>query len=246
MLLSDDPGFAMSNYSSTIGRIAKPFNPMLSETYEYVDPKKKYRYISEQVCHHPPISACIAQSPSWEYFGSVDAKSKFMGKSFEIRPTGVAHVNLRIPKEWAPDYPPTATVPDLVEEHYSWTKVTTSVSNFLLGNPIIDHYGDMTVTNHRTGEVCTLTFKPRGWRGGNASEIKGQVVDASGKKSWDIAGKWSSQLIARRVGAGSGELAPDVSVPTNGAGEVPPEYIRLWKNSVKVSITLNHFTGVLC
>ncbi|GAA6017217.1 hypothetical protein JCM11491_001856 [Sporobolomyces phaffii] len=225
--------FAMSNYSSTIGRIAKPFNPMLSETFEYVDPKKKYRYISEQVCHHPPISACSAQSPSWEYFGSVDAKSKFMGKSFEIRPTGVAHVNLRIPKEWQPDYPPTATVPDLVEEHYSWTKVTTSVSNFLLGNPIIDHYGDMVITNHRTGEVCTLTFKPRGWRGGNASEIKGQVVDSSGKKSWDIAGKWSSQLVARRVGAGSGELAPDVSVPTNGAGEVPPEYIRLWKNSVK-------------
>ncbi|GAA5934756.1 OSBP family protein [Sporobolomyces koalae] len=225
--------FAMSNYSSTIGRIAKPFNPMLSETYEYVDPKKKYRYISEQVCHHPPISACIAQSPSWEYFGSVDAKSKFMGKSFEIRPTGVAHVNLRIPKEWAPDYPPTATVPDLVEEHYSWTKVTTSVSNFLLGNPIIDHYGDMVVTNHRTGETCTLTFKPRGWRGGNASEIKGQVVDSQGKKSWDIAGKWSSQLVARRVGAGHGELAPDVSLPTNGAGEVAPEYIRLWKNSVK-------------
>jgi hypothetical protein len=26
---------------------------MLSETFEYVDPKKKYRYISEQVSHHP-------------------------------------------------------------------------------------------------------------------------------------------------------------------------------------------------
>lgn len=34
----------MSNYSSTIGRIAKPFNPMLGETFEYVDLKKKYRY----------------------------------------------------------------------------------------------------------------------------------------------------------------------------------------------------------
>ncbi|GAA6060031.1 hypothetical protein JCM10212_001028 [Sporobolomyces blumeae] len=225
--------FAMSNYSSTIGRIAKPFNPMLSETFEYVDPKKRYRYISEQVSHHPPVSACIAQSPSWEYFGSVDAKSKFMGKSFEIRPTGVAHINLRIPKDWAPENPPVATIPGLVEEHYSWTKVTTSVSNFLFGNPIIDHFGDMVVTNHRTGEVCTLTFKPRGWRGGNASEIKGEVVDKNGKKSWDIAGKWSSQLVARRVGAGSGELAPDAALPTNGAGEVAPEYIRLWKNSHK-------------
>lgn len=40
--------FAMSNYSSTIGRIAKPFNPMLSETFEYVNIKKSYRYIGEQ------------------------------------------------------------------------------------------------------------------------------------------------------------------------------------------------------
>ncbi|BGP16866.1 hypothetical protein JCM10213_007313 [Rhodosporidiobolus nylandii] len=226
--------FAMSNYSSTIGRIAKPFNPMLGETFEYVDLKKKYRYISEQVSHHPPISACIGQSPSWEYSGMVDAKSKFGGKSFEIRPTGTAHVTLRIPEAWAPaGCPPSKTVPGLRDEHYSWLKVTTSVSNFLLGNPIIDHYGDMIVTNHRTGETCILTFKPRGWRGGNACEIKGEVKDANGRKHWDIAGKWSTQLVARRAGAGTGELAPDASLPTNGDGEVAPEYIRLWKNSVK-------------
>ncbi|GAA5851448.1 hypothetical protein JCM8547_001098 [Rhodosporidiobolus lusitaniae] len=226
--------FAMSNYSSTIGRIAKPFNPMLGETFEYVDAKKKYRYISEQVSHHPPISACIGQSPSWDYFGMVDAKSKFLGKSFEIRPTGTAHVTLRIPEAWAdPACPPSKNVPGLRDEHYSWMKVTTSVSNFLLGNPIIDHYGDLLVTNHRTGETCTLTFKPRGWRSAGACEIKGDVKDKNGKKSFDIAGKWSTQLVARRVGAGSGELAPDATLPTNGAGEVPPEYIRLWKNSYK-------------
>ncbi|BGP57314.1 hypothetical protein JCM8202v2_004954 [Rhodotorula sphaerocarpa] len=226
--------FAMSNYSSTIGRISKPFNPLISETFEYVEPRKQYRYISEQVSHHPPISACIGQSSSWEYFGMVDAKSKFMGKSFEIRPTGTAHVTLRIPEEWAdPSCPPCKTAPGLREEHYSWLKVTTSISNFLLGNPIIDHYGDMVVTNHRTGETCTLTFKPRGWRAANVAEIKGDVKDANGRRSWDIAGKWSSQLVARRVGAGHGELAPDATIPTNPAGEVVPEYIRLWKNSEK-------------
>lgn len=44
--------FAMSNYSSTIGRIAKPFNPLLSQSFEYAIPNR-YRYISEQVSHHP-------------------------------------------------------------------------------------------------------------------------------------------------------------------------------------------------
>ena len=32
---------------------------------------KKYRYVSEQVSHHPPISACWAESPLWRYFGEV-------------------------------------------------------------------------------------------------------------------------------------------------------------------------------
>lgn len=66
-----------------------------------------------------------------------------MGKSFEIRPAGLAHVNLRIPKEWAPHLPDAPRFPGMVIEHYSWTKVTTSISNFLFGAPIIDHFGDL-------------------------------------------------------------------------------------------------------
>ena len=73
-----------------------------------------------------------------------------------------------------------------------------------MGTPIIDHYGDLVVSewqsillccvaniiaNHRTGETCTLTFKPRGWRGNNAFEIKGNVIDAAGNTAWDIAGR---------------------------------------------------------
>ena len=91
----------------------------------------------------------------------------------------------------------------------------------------------MVITNHRTGETCTLTFKPRGWRGGNVGEIKGDVKDKGGRKHWDIAGTWTSQLVARRAGAGKGDLAPDATLPTDGKGDVAPEYIRLWKNSTK-------------
>lgn len=162
--------FAMSNYSSTSGRIgkfcasqsvarasltlprlppAKPFNPMLGETFEYARLDKKFRYVSEQVCHHPvrtahlspvvfratfadpgfcpfqPISACWSESPHFRYYGEVDAKNKFLGRSFEIRPTGVAHVDLRIPSSFAKgkDYPEDPTYAsagqDGVLEHYS-------------------------------------------------------------------------------------------------------------------------------
>ena len=75
-----------------------------------------------------------------------------MGKSFEIRPTGVAHAELILPEEFGPDYPK-AKGPlreGKVVEHFSWKKVTTNVSGFILGSPTIDHYGDMTVSLNRT------------------------------------------------------------------------------------------------
>ncbi|WVQ73019.1 hypothetical protein IAR50_002582 [Cryptococcus sp. DSM 104548] len=230
--------FAMSNYSSTIGRIAKPFNPLLSQSFEYAIPNR-YRYISEQVSHHPPISACYSEAPTWKYYGEVDAQNKFQGRSFEIRPTGVAHAELIIPKS---QVAPGLVYPDAgpeygegyVSEHYSWKKVTTNVSNFIMGNPIIDHYGDLVVTNHRTGETCTLTFKPRGWRGKDAFEIQGKVQDVDGAVRWDIAGRWDTQLIAREHAAQSLPLAVDTTVnPTQ------KEYILLWRNSEKPKAPFN-------
>ncbi|KAJ7617400.1 Oxysterol-binding protein-domain-containing protein [Roridomyces roridus] len=201
--------FAMSNYSSTIGRIAKPFNPMLSETFEYVRIDKEYRYVSEQVSHHPPIF-CVYGRVS---LLAVDAQNKFMGKSFEIRPTGVAHADLLLPAEFAPSYPKAVgPFQGKVVEHYSWKKIT----------------------NHRTKDTCILTFKPRGWRGKDAYEISGRVMDSRGTVTYEISGRWNSQLIARQVGTGSGALNPDLSVSGLNSPSATPEYILLWRNSEKI------------
>lgn len=112
------------------------------------------------------------------------------------------------------------------------------------------------MVNHRTNEQCILTFKPRGWRGKDAYEISGQVLDARGRVAYEIAGRWNSQLIMRQVGVG-GVLHPDTAVSSTSElssddfdetrtstdrknsissqqvdnGE--QEYILLWKNSPK-------------
>jgi oxysterol-binding protein 1 len=159
----------------------------------------------------------------WCYYGEVDAQNKFMGKSFEIRPTGVAHVELLLPESGREGREE--------REHFSWKKVTTNVSGFILGSPTIDHYGDMVVRNHRTGERCVLTFKPRGWRGKDAFEITGQVVDARGRVAYDIAGRWNSQLVARpRTDPGDSRV---FSAADRSDGEPEPEFILLWRNSDK-------------
>ena len=48
----------------TFGRTAKPFNPMLGETYEYIT--KDHRSYSETVSHHPPIFALNVESDFYD------------------------------------------------------------------------------------------------------------------------------------------------------------------------------------
>ena len=95
--------------------------------------------------------------------------------------------------------------------------------------------------NHRTGDTCVLTFKPRGWRGKDAYEILGRVMDTEGNMVYEIAGRWNSQLVARPVGAGFDTLHPDVSI-NSSTPESPglrPEYILLWRNTEKPPAPFN-------
>lgn len=176
--------FAASEYASTIGRVAKPFNPLLGETFEYARPDKGYRFFIEQVSHHPPVGAAWAEAPNWRYYGESAVKSKFYGRSFDINPLGTWFLKLR-PKSGGK------------EDFYTWKKVTSSVVGIITGNPTVDNYGPMEVKNWTTGEVCYLDFKARGWKESSAYQITGKVVDASGRVRISIGGRWNSKLYAR-------------------------------------------------
>lgn len=176
--------FAASEYASTIGRVAKPFNPLLGETFEYVRPDKNYRFFIEQVSHHPPIGAAWVKSPRWTYWGESAVKSKFYGKSFDINPLGTWFLRLR----------PAAGVK---EDLYTWKNVTSSVVGIITGNPTVDNYGPMEIKNWMTGEVAMLDFKARGWKASSAYQIAGKIVDAEGHVRVSLGGQWNSKLYAR-------------------------------------------------
>lgn len=196
--------FAVSEYASTIGRVAKPFNPLLGETFEYVRPDKNYRFFIEQVSHHPPIGAAWAESPKWTYYGESAVKSKFYGRSFDVNPLGTWFLRLR----------PTAGG---AEELYTWKKVTSSVVGIITGNPVVDNYGPMEIKNWTTGEVCHVEFKARGWKASTAFQVVGKVLDSDGHVRYSLGGRWNSKLYAR--------LTPGhevtVDEPANGDEVVP-------------------------
>jgi hypothetical protein len=57
--------------------VVKPFNPLLGETYELFIPGK-FKFIAEQVSHHPPICAYDCQGEAgYRLYGTYYPRSKF-------------------------------------------------------------------------------------------------------------------------------------------------------------------------
>ncbi|XP_072229711.1 oxysterol-binding protein-related protein 7 [Leuresthes tenuis] len=169
--------FAISGYSTaTFRNHYKPFNPVLGETYECIREDRGFHFISEQVCHHPPISACHAQSENYCFWQDQRWKNRFWGKSLEIVPTGMVNVTL-------PRY----------GDHYEWNKVVTCIHNVLSQQRYLEHYGEVTIQNLKNNIcTCKITFvKSRYWGSEtNKNEVQGTVLDQSGNIIHRFGGLW--------------------------------------------------------
>ncbi|KAM9345564.1 oxysterol-binding protein-related protein 7-like isoform 2-T2 [Symphorus nematophorus] len=169
--------FSISGYAWASWRYRyKPFNPVLGETYESHREDKGFHYISEQVSHHPPISACHAESENFTFWQDQRWKNKFWGKSVEIISSGL--VNVTLPK---------------YGDHYEWNKVVTCIHNVLSQQRWLEHYGEVVIRNTES-DVCTckITFvKSRYWSSDNSkNEVQGVVLDRAGEVVHRFGGLW--------------------------------------------------------
>ncbi|ESP01675.1 hypothetical protein LOTGIDRAFT_139282, partial [Lottia gigantea] len=203
--------FAVSSYASSFYRAGhKPFNPLLGETYECIREDKGWRFIAEQVSHHPPISACYADSRNFILSQDMRVKTKFWGKSMEIQPLGT--VSLILPK---------------YNDYYQWNKVTTCVHNLLGGQRWVDQYGEMKITNGDV--VCKLTFTKASHWSSKKHEVFGTISTGDGKVVHNIFGKWNEGLFC-----GHGSSATCIWRP----GCMPEDY-ELYYGFSRFAIELN-------
>ena len=91
--MAKSAAFCIGQFVLNNGRQAKFFNPLLYETFEYVDNEQNFRYISEQVSHHPAISAYYAEGEGWNIYANTNSIIKFMitGK-LEVNALGRTYV----------------------------------------------------------------------------------------------------------------------------------------------------------
>ncbi|XP_020592556.1 oxysterol-binding protein-related protein 2A-like [Phalaenopsis equestris] len=216
--------FAVSGYASSDGRLCKPFNPLLGETYEADFPEKGVRFISEKVSHHPMLVACHCEGNGWKFWGDSNLKSKFWGQSIQLDPVGVL----------------TLEFDD--GEVFQWSKVTTTIYNLILGKVYCDHHGTMNIHGNRQYS-CKLKFKDHTLLNQNPRQVQGFVEDGTGVKVATLLGKWDDYMYYI-----NGYDASKIKFPV-----APGDASLLWKkndspanptryNLTSFAITLNELT----
>ncbi|XP_047178492.1 oxysterol-binding protein-related protein 1C-like isoform X1 [Vigna umbellata] len=216
--------FAVSGYAATEGRICKPFNPLLGETYEAHYPDKGLRFFSEKVSHHPMIVACHCEGTGWKFWGDSNLKSKFWGRSIQLDPVGIL----------------TLEFDD--GEVFQWSKVTTSIYNLILGKLYCDHYGTMRIQGNQEYS-CKLKFKEQSIIDRNPHQVHGIIQDRNGKTVSTLFGKWDESMYyvnGDYTGKGKGhESLSDARLlwKRSKAPKIPTRY-----NFTRFAITLNELT----
>lgn len=107
---------------------SKPFNPILGETYEYVT--KDFTFLSEQVSHHPPVTAnyCRSTKGLYTFQNNQKTNTKFNGKYLALPQQYRTYIDL-----------------ERFKERYEMEMPVMSAHNLIIGRTYVDIGDSMTV-----------------------------------------------------------------------------------------------------
>lgn len=179
--------FICAGLSSNALRLAKPFNPLLYETFQYehkLNDGSVVKAFVQQVSHHPPISAGHVEHDSFTFDFNVNPRIKFRGKFVEITPDGVSSIYLKSRNE-----------------RYVSGGISCCVHNVIIGKLWFEHTGPFNVKCVDSNVETQLTFKSAGWFSQNdLHKFEGDIFK-DGKTVRYIFGNWT-QFIKSKANSG--------------------------------------------
>lgn len=183
----------MSTYSTTSERVAKPFNPLLGETYECDrSDDMGWKLISEQVSHHPPILAQFCESKrGWKCSQELSLQSTFTGKNIAAIPLGYSRV----------EFPSTNSA-------FRFNRPTTSVHNLIIGKLYVEQSGEVTINGEgkADGWTCVLSYHTHSFFSKDQRKVKGTVMDPLGNVILTLSAKWDDKMEMTKSNSGQSSV----------------------------------------
>ena len=184
-------------YSHGIERTKKPFNAILGETYELIGPD--YRALSEQVSHHPPITAYHVDSPDFEINGNLLVVVSFSLFGNQVLLKGPHEMLLKT-----------------TGERFSLQRPEAAIYNVFSGQLYSWFTSDVVARNLTTGDKATLSFLKKSKNPEKDFLIKGTIEDRFGKPVYSLSGAWNSRIVATNLATGSTHVLGEVhKLPPN-------------------------------
>jgi hypothetical protein len=165
----------------------KPFNPLLGETYELVKPGK-FTFITEQVCHHPPITAYENRGDSgYVRYGTMRVKTSFSKGALSFSNTHKEY--LEFPK---------------FGEKFEFIPAVKSIHNLIIGQPYIEVSGKSYLMNQACpkDQYVEIEYFKRGWSSESAHRIVGTVYEKAGQVAYRFEGRFTKEvtLVNAKIG----------------------------------------------
>jgi len=160
--------------------VKKPYNPILGELHRSMwdHGNSKSFLVSEQVSHHPPISAfyCSNRKQGFVANGAILFRSKFLGNSAaSILEGSMSVFILRFNEEYE------ITFPDAY------------CRGIILGTLLMEYCGTVKINCEATGFKSEIEFKAKPFFGGDYYCVEGKIIK-DGKPLYIISGKWDTLI----------------------------------------------------
>ncbi|XP_068095169.1 oxysterol-binding protein-related protein 9 isoform X2 [Hyperolius riggenbachi] len=224
------------------GSVAKkPYNPILGEVFQchWVVPgleddtepvsegpipwasKNNVTFVSEQVSHHPPISAFYAEcyNKRIQFNAHIWTKSKFLGMSIGVHNIGQGCVSCL-------DY----------DEHYIIT-FPNGYGRSILTVPWVELGGECNINCSKTGYSAIITFHTKPFYGGKKHRVTAEIYPPNDKKSFcSVEGEWNGVMYAKNANGENVVFIDTKKMPTvkkkvrKLEDQIEYESRRLWRD----------------
>ena len=171
--------FIIGEIFLSLNRNLKPFNPIIGETYEYFDNENNFRYYSEQVSHHPQITAFIGETPDFALYGDTKNSTSFkiLKGAIELSFKNKIHLHIKS-----------------TNDHFVYSRPNLMVKGFLKPPLHNDYNGTVIIENETFPEnKAEIKFIEESWTNSVLGLIEGKIYNGE-EVIYLIKGNWNNNI----------------------------------------------------
>ncbi|TID24815.1 oxysterol binding protein-like protein [Venturia nashicola] len=170
-----------SSRNESLGSEKKPLNPFLGELFlaKWVDTAGETQLVSEQVSHHPPVTAyCIWNQDKGVRLQGYNAQKASISKTLTITVKQVGHATLHL---------------DAFNEDYLISLPSLHIEGVYSGAPFVE-LNSSSYIQSSTGYTAKIDYSGRGWLSGKKNSFTASLYPEGKPKEpiYTVDGQWTA------------------------------------------------------